>query len=72
MDKEKAPCKDCQDRRLGCHSECKDYKQWKAEHERRREIIKEQCRKDKMRVKHSEGFWKENERSARLKRRRRG
>ena len=26
-----APCKVCQDRRLGCHSDCEEYKSWKAE-----------------------------------------
>jgi hypothetical protein len=26
-----APCKVCDRRRLGCHSECDDYKSWKAE-----------------------------------------
>lgn len=27
------PCKDCPERRLGCHADCKDYLKWKAEHE---------------------------------------
>ena len=26
-----APCKDCDTRRLGCHSECERYKDWKDE-----------------------------------------
>lgn len=24
----KAPCKDCEKRHLGCHSDCKDYKEF--------------------------------------------
>lgn len=23
-------CKNCKDRRIGCHSECEKYKQWKS------------------------------------------
>lgn len=25
-----APCKDCKDRAVGCHSTCKKYKEWEA------------------------------------------
>ena len=36
----KAPCKDCADRDLGCHSTCKPYKEYKKEHERGTEAMK--------------------------------
>lgn len=25
------PCKDCKDRKVGCHSTCESYKAWKAQ-----------------------------------------
>lgn len=28
------PCKGCQDRYVGCHSECDKYKEWRAEYDR--------------------------------------
>lgn len=34
-------CKDCQHRRLHCHSECANYIEWKQEHERLNELKKE-------------------------------
>lgn len=27
-----SPCKECDERELGCHSHCIAYKRWKAEH----------------------------------------
>lgn len=33
MNKPKAPCKDCKERRLGCHSECEKYDHFLAENE---------------------------------------
>lgn len=32
-----APCKDCIDRTLGCHSNCTRYREWKADKDRARE-----------------------------------
>lgn len=29
MLKQLSPCRDCQDRQLGCHSDCDKYKEWK-------------------------------------------
>ena len=36
----KAPCKDCADRDLGCHSTCEPYKDYKKRYERGIEAIK--------------------------------
>lgn len=32
-----APCKDCKDRKLGCHSTCEKYKKFDEENRKRRE-----------------------------------
>ncbi len=32
-----APCKDCMKRKVGCHSYCRDYRNWKKEHKTRDE-----------------------------------
>lgn len=34
-------CKDCTKRYVGCHSKCKDYKQFKIENEKKRKYINE-------------------------------
>lgn len=31
MTRHKAPCKDCERRKLGCHGRCEPYKEWKKE-----------------------------------------
>ena len=36
----KAPCKNCADRDLGCHSTCKPYNDYKKEYERGTEAMK--------------------------------
>lgn len=33
-------CFGCEKRHVGCHAECEDYKAWKAEHDKKREIEK--------------------------------
>lgn len=33
-----APCRDCTDRHMNCHSECNKYKEWKQE----LDVVKEQ------------------------------
>lgn len=33
-------CKDCQDRYIGCHSNCEKYKEWKAKKNEEKEKIK--------------------------------
>lgn len=33
------PCKDCLDRKLGCHDRCMKYKDWCAEREEYKKII---------------------------------
>lgn len=44
MMRKKSPCLNCCNRELGCHSNCKDYKAFKEEHnnanEARREFLK--------------------------------
>ena len=35
-----APCLDCQDRFIGCHSVCKPYKKWRADKDEENEKIK--------------------------------
>ena len=34
-----APCKGCEFRKVGCHADCEDYLQFKAENDDRRETI---------------------------------
>lgn len=34
---DQCPCKDCQERMVGCHSSCQKYKNWSAENSRIRE-----------------------------------
>lgn len=36
------PCKDCKDRKVGCHSECDRYKQFTIENEKLKQYVKEQ------------------------------
>jgi hypothetical protein len=38
------PCKDCQKRTMACHTSCKDYKDWKAEHDKRKAEIVDNVR----------------------------
>ena len=38
-----APCKDCPDRVVGCHSTCERYKEWKAEKDQERDARKVQA-----------------------------
>lgn len=33
----KPPCKDCEDREIGCHGKCEAYMEWAKEHEALRE-----------------------------------
>ena len=33
-----APCKDCTERHVGCHSECEKYARFCAENEKRKEL----------------------------------
>lgn len=33
-----APCKDCTDRQLGCHSVCEKYKEYAKQNEERRKL----------------------------------
>lgn len=33
----KPPCKNCEDREVGCHSKCEAYMEWAKEHEELRE-----------------------------------
>ena len=35
----KNPCRNCTKRVVGCHSTCKDYKDWKKEDQERKDII---------------------------------
>lgn len=39
------PCKNCVDRKLGCHSICEDYKDFKEELELKKELYKAQKEK---------------------------
>lgn len=39
-----SPCKDCQKRHAGCHSECKEYAEYKAEHEKRKAEVEQKKR----------------------------
>lgn len=35
------PCKDCSDRKVGCHSSCENYVGWTKEHDK---VVKERCK----------------------------
>lgn len=35
-----SPCKDCKNRKLGCHGECKKYSEFKAKIEEKKKIYK--------------------------------
>lgn len=35
-----APCKDCNDRHVGCHAECQKYKDYKTEHAKQQTFIR--------------------------------
>ena len=35
----KAPCKDCAERQIGCHSACDKYREWKVGHDSKREFV---------------------------------
>lgn len=39
-----APCKDCNDRQLGCHDRCEKYLNFKAENEKTKNMIRESKR----------------------------
>lgn len=40
------PCKECTERQAKCHSTCKKYIEWKAEHETKRETISQKRSED--------------------------
>lgn len=35
-----APCKNCADRKVGCHGLCKDYNEWVTQHRKDKEELK--------------------------------
>lgn len=35
----KAPCVDCEDRKVGCHSTCERYQEWLAEYQKTKQEI---------------------------------
>lgn len=35
-----SPCKGCNDRRLGCHADCKAYSEWAADNEAERQALR--------------------------------
>ena len=37
------PCRDCQDRKLGCHSECDKYKDWSEWNQQQRDKLHRQA-----------------------------
>lgn len=45
MNRDKTPCIDCADRKVGCHASCQAYKDWKEQHEAERMQIREQRNK---------------------------
>ena len=38
------PCKDCPDRVPACHDRCPVYKEWKSEHDKERESLRDSAR----------------------------
>lgn len=34
------PCRNCKDRKLGCHTDCSKYKEWRIEREHFKDSIK--------------------------------
>lgn len=49
-----APCKDCPDRIVGCHSTCNKYKQYRVEQDAQNKAIREQ---NERQVVLSKGSW---------------
>ena len=47
-----APCKDCENREIGCHGNCEKYKAWKAELQE----MKKQIGKEKMKLYRLDGY----------------
>lgn len=43
----KNPCRKCQDRTPGCHSTCERFALWKAEHDKKTELIRDNRNKDR-------------------------
>ena len=41
-----APCMNCSDRCVNCHSNCNIYKTWKAEHDEKEQKIREAKQKE--------------------------
>lgn len=37
----KVPCKDCEERYVGCHSKCAQYKHFKQENEKKNKFVQE-------------------------------
>lgn len=42
----KSPCYGCKNRYAGCHAECKEYKQYREEHEAEKALIRKQKEKE--------------------------
>lgn len=67
------PCKDCNDKYLGCHAKCEEYLEAKKNHEKEKEAKREYCfvlyagRKDsveRMKKYNPRAVWKAGKRSA--------
>ena len=54
-----SPCKDCEERHVGCHSECEKYIEFKRKLRREKDILERE--KHKYRISHhkSKQKWKE-------------
>jgi len=42
------PCRNCNKRHIGCHSKCKEYIDWKAEWDKRKELERKYKEKENL------------------------
>lgn len=45
--KEIAPCKDCNDRSVGCHSSCERYKKWAQDYDEQKKEYMDKLKKER-------------------------
>lgn len=46
------PCKDCDERFVGCHSQCEEYKKWRSARDEINDIVQKAKTEERMIVEH--------------------
>lgn len=52
------PCKECANRKSGCHSACEQYKGWRAEYDEQKQKIKDAREIDKIFAEHKDRLYR--------------